>query len=141
MRRFTPSWSDYLCPKFVQGLVYLHLNKTRNLHRTLTIIDRTGQEHRVDLDQTEFVIQRKAELIFSYLHKLQSPQEVQEAIASLLQLVQNRIDKGFSDRDKAVSNNYGFVNGHPIHLDVGRLHRGHKPGELARIQRRIAREI
>lgn len=165
MRRFTPSWSDYLCPKLVArraknlnwvfngyriaydefkedtGLVYIHLNKTTNLNRSLTLIDKNGTKYRVDLDQTEFVIQRKAELIFSYLKNLKDPKDVRQAVSSLLDLIQRRIDKGFSDRDKAVSNNYGFVDGHPIHLDVGRLHRGQKPGEKARIERRILKEM
>ncbi len=165
MHRFTPSWSDYLCPKLVQrraknlnwvfngyriafdefkedtGLVYIHLNKTDNLHKTILIVDKEGKEHLVNLDQTEFVIQRKAELIFSYLKKLNDPKEVQKAVASLLELVQRRIDKGYVDRDKAVSQNYGFIDGRPIHLDVGRLYRGQKEGQLERIQRRIDRHL
>ena len=39
--------------------------------------------------------------------------------------------------DKAVKNNYGFVGDRPIHLDIGRLYKGHKPHDYERIAARI----
>lgn len=119
------------------GLVYIHLNKTHDLQTTLTVFDKIGREHQIDLDKTEFVVQEKAELIFTHLKKLHSRQEIDQAVAAVLSLVQRRINKGFADEDKAVSHNYGFVGGRPIHLDIGRLRRGEKPGEYDRIHNRI----
>lgn len=166
MRRFTPSQTDHLCPHVVRrrlrnlhwvfngyrrayedlrqetGLVWIHLAKTQHLHRSLTIIDQAGQEHCLDLDQTEFVIQEKAELIFKRLERLYKEgkaDQAEQAIASVLQLVRHRLEKGYADRDKAVSNNYGFVRDRPIQLDIGRLYQGYKEGQLEHIERRIER--
>ena len=46
------------------GLLYLHLNPTHHLHQTVTLIDQHGKEHRVNLDEMEFLIQKKATLSF-----------------------------------------------------------------------------
>ena len=168
MRRFTPSFTDQLCPHVVRrrlrnlhwvfngyknayqdlrtdtGLVWIHLAKTKNLHQTLTLLDQDGNEHLIDADATEFVIQEKAELIFDHLSRLQregKTSDVKKAIASIYVLVQHRIDMGYADRDKAVSNNYGFVGDRPIQLDTGRLYKGHKAGKLEHIQNRIEKQI
>jgi hypothetical protein len=164
MRRFTPSVGDQFCPHVVRrrlrnlhwvfngyknayqdlrretGLVWIHLAKTNHLHQNLTIVDRDGNEHRIDADLTEFVIQEKAELIFhrlSRLYKEGKKSELEKAIASIQTLIQYRINKGYADRDKAISNNYGFVGSRPIQLDTGRLYKGQKAGQLEHLQNRI----
>jgi len=166
MRRFSPSTADYLCPHVVRrrlknlrwvfngyktaydhfqkdtGVVFIHLAKTDYLKQSALIVDDKGMEHRIDLDKTEFVLQEKAELLFERLAKLYQAgdrQGAQSSIAAVLQLVQRRIDQGYADRDKGVTNNYGFVGDRPIQLDIGRLYQGVKPGQLEHVQRRIER--
>jgi hypothetical protein len=166
MRRFTSSWLDCLCPHVVRrrhrnltlvfngykygyqhlreetGVVWIHLAKTNVFHQKLNLVDPKGKPLCLDVDSTEFVIQEKAELLFSRLERLHregKEEDVEKAIQSVLELVQKRTDKGFVDRDKAVSNNYGFVGSRPIHLDLGSLYQGSKPGHLEHIKRRIER--
>jgi len=166
MRRFTPSTADYLCPHVVRrrlknlrwvfngykiaydhfrqdtGLVYIHLAKTDDLKQKALIVDDKGTLHHIDLDQTEFVLQEKAELLFDRLVKLQKAgdeQGVQRSIAAILELVQRRIDQGYADRDKGVSNNFGFVGERAIQLDIGRLYKGVKEGQFEHVQQRIIR--
>lgn len=119
------------------GLLMLHLNKTTDLSTKLRVRDKLGFSHTIDLDQTEFVVQEKAELIFDYLKKLPSKDQVDQAIGAILDLVRHRIEKGITDQDKAVSHNYGFVDGRPIHLDIGRIYKGTTANEYTRIQTRI----
>ncbi len=165
MRRFTPSLADHLCPHVVRrrlknlrwvfngykiaydkfredtGLVFIHLAKTDHLKQKVQVIDDIGKEHTIDLDQTEFVLQEKAELIFDRLAKLRHQgdrKKEQKSIQALLELVKRRVDQGYADRDKAVSNNFGFVGDRPIQLDVGRLYQGTKEGQLHHVERRIA---
>lgn len=164
MKHLIPSLSDYLKPgrlvrreknlnaiftayksaydelKEETGLLFIHLNKTENLKCKLTVTDRIGREHVIDLDQTEFVVQEKAELIFTYFKKLLDQGDhagVARAKEAMLALVRTRIEKGFADQDKAVSHNYGFVSGRPIHLDIGRIFKGKKEKEYERITARI----
>jgi hypothetical protein len=122
------------------GLIYIHLNKGDQLKTHLSVVDRLGRTHSIDLDQVEFVVQEKAELIFTRLKKLLNQNErakAQQCVASILQLVQRRIDRGISDHDKAVKHNYGFVGDRPVHLDIGRIEKIGKPKERDRISQRI----
>jgi hypothetical protein len=164
MRRFTPSAADYLCPHVVRrrlknlrwvfngykvayenfkkdtGLVFIHLAKTNHLHQAALVIDDQGREHTIDLDKTEFVVQEKAELLFERLSKLRKAgdqQGVQKSIAAVLELVQRRIEKGYADRDQGVSNNFGFVGDRAIQLDIGRLYKGVKEGQIEHVRNRI----
>jgi hypothetical protein len=166
MRRFTPSTADYLCPHVVRrrlknlrwvfngykiaydhfrqdtGLVFIHLAKTDHLNQTALLVDDKGKEHTIDLDKTEFVLQEKAELLFdrlAKLHKSGDREGAQKSTAAVLELVKRRIDQGYADRDKGVSNNYGFVGDRPIQLDIGRLYKGVKAGQLEHVERRIRR--
>ena len=166
MRRFSPSTADYLCPHVVRrrlknlrwvfngykiaydnfrqdtGLVFIHLAKTDYLKQKVWIVDDKGIEHQIDLDKTEFVLQEKAELLFDRLAKLQKAgdqQGMQKSIAAVLELVKRRIDKGYADRDRGVSNNYGFVGDRAIQLDIGRLYKGVKEGQFEHVQQRIQR--
>ena len=122
------------------GLIYIHLNKSHHLQTHLEAIDRLGRTHLIDLDKTEFMVQEKAELIFTRLKKLidrGDKKEMQRCIAATLQLVQRLIDRVISDHDKAVKHNYGFVGDRPLHLDIGGIEKVSKPQEYNRITERI----
>ncbi len=49
------------------GLLYLHLHPTSEIKRKINIIDRLGRSHQVDLDQTVFLVQKKADSFFPSL--------------------------------------------------------------------------
>jgi hypothetical protein len=122
------------------GLVYIHLNRSGHLETKLTVSDVLGRSHVIDLDQTEFVLQEKAELIFTRLKKLVKQRDksgVQSAIAAVMDLVKRRIDQGIADHDKAVKHNYGFVGDRPVQLDIGRIYKASKPHDYQRIEKRI----
>ncbi len=120
------------------GLMYIHLNKTTDLNKKVKLIDKLHRSYVVDLDQVEFVVQERAELIFDRLQKLRSNKErMNEALTQVMDLVRRRIDKRIADHDKAVTHNFGFVGDRAIQLDVGRIFRGHKPKDKDRILERI----
>jgi hypothetical protein len=122
------------------GLIYIHLNKTDHLKTDVQVVDWLGRTHTIDLDQTEFVIQERAELIFTNLKKLLikgDRQTVEKRVGSILELVQRQIDKGITDHDKAVKHNYGFIGDRAVHLDIGRIYKEKKPRDYNRIEERI----
>ncbi len=105
-------------------LVYLHLNKTSQLHKKLTIFDRIGIRHEIDLDNMEFVIQRKAMVICRQLEvwMREGKRETAElALDNLLKVLIQRREKGFFDRDPNVHLNYGYVGLTPVLIDTGGL--------------------
>ena len=126
------------------GLIYLHLNKSRHLQTTLHVVDRLGRPHQINLDKTEFVVQEKAELIFTRLKKLLQKgdhEAVERSIAAVMELVRHRIDLGIADHDKAVTHNYGFVGERAVHLDIGRIYKEKKLKDYDRIEGRIRKWV
>jgi len=131
------------------GLIYVHLNPSNHLKTFLHIKDFLRRRHRVDLDQMKFVVQRKAELIFSFLEKLLSQEKkesVKEAIELMLQLANRQIIKCLADEDQGVKHNYGYITDEEnrlraVHFDVGRLHKSPHtdPNHVNRINLRIQR--
>ncbi len=106
------------------GLLYLHLNKTKNMGKTLTFFDKIGVRHRVNLDEMEFLVQRKAELALPTLKQWLDAGEVdkaKEGISSLVNLVRERCKKGIFDKDPDFRTNFGFTAMGAMQLDAGRF--------------------
>jgi len=104
------------------ALVYLHLNKTRHLNLSLELFDQHGDVLTVDLDEMEFLVQRKAELAFDYLKTLYKEgraEEAESAILSLLDVVAKRNLKGIYDRDLQFFKNFGFIKNQAVEVDIG----------------------
>ncbi len=106
------------------GLACVHLNRTVDLKKQLTIVDKLGIAHSIDLDNKAFVLQKKADLFYPYLEQLLKTgqrEKVQEAIASLVALIGARCEKGVYDEDAKLHRNFGFLENRAIFIDVGRF--------------------
>lgn len=123
------------------GLVFIHLNKTNHLKKRITLMDKKGKEYRIDLDETVFVLQEKAELIYSRISRLIEEGDLEEAkgaLRSFFQLIAKRSHKKFVDKDLWLHNNYGFVGQKAIQIDIGQLMKGES--FLAHSQEKDARD-
>lgn len=122
---FVTSWKiayDHL--KTEAGLLWVHLNKTEDLHKRLVIYDKMGFKHILELDQMEFCLQRRAEPLNSVLVAYKAEGQLaqaQQLMSNLLQLMLSEYQRGLSDNDHALLQNTGVVNHHPIHIDVGQF--------------------
>lgn len=106
------------------GLIYVHLNKTHYLQKELLVYDKIGKAHHLDLDQTEFCVQRKAEMLCTVLLNQRKNQDLtasQNLIVDLLALIMSEYRRGLADNDHALMQNTGVVDGKPIHIDVGQF--------------------
>ncbi|MBS0656435.1 MAG: hypothetical protein JSR46_11715 [Verrucomicrobia bacterium] len=108
------------------GLVFLHLNKTQNQHPTIAIYDKSGAKHEIDLDKTEFVLQRKALLIKPVIIGLMNSGKVDEAkerINQIFALLVECSKRGIQDMDGALirKDNLGFLGSRAIYIDSGKL--------------------
>ena len=111
------------------GLLYIHLNPTNAIQKQLVITDKLGQPHLINLDEVDFVIQRRAEMVYDRIDSLMkrgAEKEAQEAITSVLHLVLERAKRGILDRDPNVRTNCGFIGNQAIKVDVGRFTRDSK---------------
>ncbi len=106
------------------ALLFVHLNKTNYLKQQVTIVDKLGIEHRIDLDTTEFVLQKKVSLVCEELNALVQKGQLTEAqrrLDALLDLIVFRSKKGIHDEDAFLTRNFGFVGEKAVILDVGRF--------------------
>ncbi len=108
------------------GLVYVHLNKTNDLNQKMVIADKMGFEHEVDLDQTEFLVQKRAVMFTDQIKKLMSEGkegESKELIDALIGQLLSEYRRGLVDNDHAIMQNTGLIDGRPVHIDVGQFAR------------------
>lgn len=110
--------------KLESGLIYIHLNKTDNLNKSVTVKDKIGLKHTIELDPVVFVIQEKGKTLRTVLNDILKQNNVPLAITRINQifdLYYTEYQKGFFDHDHGVLHNTGFVDNRAFHLDVGKL--------------------
>lgn len=125
------------------GVYFTHLQKTTPFFKTIKIYDKLGIPHTLDLDQTEFILQKRAEVAGERLHRLFKNDQVAEAnkeMNELLDLIENRSRKGIKNKDGKIMHNCGFLGEKPVELDIGsfvvrssRSH-SHDPHKKARVK-------
>lgn len=128
------------------GLLFIHLNKTP-LDQIMTLKDRIGFKHQIELSDVEFVLQRKAIPTDKYLLSLKKEgktEEAQKALSSLLTFTLKRAEKRYSDKDPHLIRNFGFIDGKAVEIDIGGFHHDPKKDlkyfhkyEIKRIERKL----
>lgn len=106
------------------GLIFVHLNKTDRLHHQLTIYDKIGVQHTVDLDQMEFCIQRRASMLCPTLMEFKAKNDLagaQRLVHQLLNMILSEYSRGLADNDHALMQNTGVAQGKAVHIDVGQF--------------------
>jgi hypothetical protein len=111
------------------AVAYVHLNKTQNLNKKLIIFDKMGLKHELDIDNYEFMIQHKANMLCPTLSKLANQNKINEAkeiIHKLILMILSEYHRGYADNDHALMQNTGVLNGRPIHIDAGQFVRNQR---------------
>jgi len=106
------------------GLVYIHLHRKPALEKNITLIDKVGFKHRVDVDNYEFVIQERAVPVKTLFSELDHTQ-VRERVQQLVELVLKRCEKGICDRDRSFVQNVAFCVGEEraLFIDIGQFYK------------------
>lgn len=89
------------------GLLFIHLDKVPALHKKITLIDKIGFKHTLNIDDYEYIIQRKAITVKERLTHLDE-QELAHAVEQMIDLVLSRCQKGIRDRDRSFVPNIAF---------------------------------
>jgi len=106
------------------GLIYVHLNPTSHINKELTLVDKIGCQHQVDLDTMEFLVQKKAAMLCPTLDAMIAngkDAEAKRLLTSLIRMLVSEYKRGFADLDHALMQNTGVLDGRPIHVDVGQF--------------------
>ena len=106
------------------GIFYAHLNRTQGRHPVITLIDKIGIAHRIDMDQTEFVLQKRADLICTKLSNQMEDKDIDGAkrsIESLVCTLKSIYKQGVKNSDRAFRRNVGYIGERAILIDAGGL--------------------
>lgn len=106
------------------ALLYIHLNKTSHLNKQITFIDKLKMEHKIDLDKTDFILQRRAQLVHDKIDQQMADGDIEGAkhtINSIVDLIVYRCKKGYVDKDPNIATNCGILGDKAIKIDVGRF--------------------
>ncbi|MFN0064821.1 MAG: hypothetical protein ACKVOH_01155 [Chlamydiales bacterium] len=104
------------------GLLYIHLNRVPGLEREVTLIDKMGLHHRVNVDEYEFILQRRARSV-KEVFAAASKEEIGEKIDQLISLVHSRCSKGIRDRDRSFVQNVAFYEKGALFIDIGQFYK------------------
>jgi hypothetical protein len=107
------------------GLVYMHLNPTKDLLPTSRLVSCLRRSTRVDLNQSRFVLQKKGKTIadtFQYAIENNDREKGVRLVRSFASLLQERSRKNISNSDKTLWTNFGFVGETAIEWDFGRYY-------------------
>lgn len=106
------------------GLVFVHLNKGNELKKSINIVDKIGISHKIDLDNVEFVLQKKAAPLFPHIQTLMQSGDVSSAkqtVHAIVEVLAGRCKKGIYDEDPRLHNNMGVIGAKAMFIDVGRF--------------------
>lgn len=98
-------------------ILHLKINSTQNQYPTIVLYDKIGVQYRVDLNQTPFVLQKKAELIYTYIDK--HPNEAKKIIDSFFACLRTQAQHRISNCDAHIGRNFGVYDGKVIQFDIG----------------------
>lgn len=104
------------------GLLCIHLHPSENVYPAITIHDKFNIAHHLDLNNTPFVLQKRAVPAytqFSHWIKNGEIEKVQQGIDRLFKLCRQRLAKNLEDDDTNFYSNCGFVGETPILIDPG----------------------
>lgn len=106
------------------GLVLVHLNKSNHLQQDFVLYDKLGLKHKVPADQVEFLVQKKADGLISWIDqhmKMQQQEIVKLLLDDLVTTLVSEYSRGLSDDDPALMQNTGVYKNRPFHIDVGQF--------------------
>lgn len=106
------------------GLIFVHLNKSKDLNQKIVIVDKIGTKSVLDSDKYEFLVQKRTKLLSSTLENHMKKNEIDLAkklIDKLFDMLVDEYERGYGDNDHALVQNTGVLLGSPIHIDVGQF--------------------
>ncbi len=122
---FESCWLAHQKLKEESGLVYLHLNKSNDLNQKVILKDKLHRRYALPLDHYEFIVQKRAQLIYPYIQERMEQGEMsaaQESLSQLLQLLTIRYHQGIDDKDAVLIKNAGFLADRAIFIDIGQFY-------------------
>ncbi len=104
------------------GLLFAHLAPSEGLLPPITISDKLHIEHSLDLNQVNFVLQKRGDVLHEKIKNWMESGQQERAEAALAEAVDFcllKASRGILDDDGALHNNLGFIGEKLVQLDPG----------------------
>ncbi|MEI8124928.1 MAG: hypothetical protein WCG42_04175 [Parachlamydiaceae bacterium] len=124
------------------GLLYVQLAANTSDLFEITVKDRFGIEHLIDLAKVPFVVQERAiptRSLVSLLLDQGKIVEVEKLFEQLVAMYITEYRRGLIDDDRNIMYNTGFVGEKPVRIDVGRLRYDEKIKDPSAYQENLER--
>ncbi len=106
------------------AVLYVHLQPTNELHQKAHLIDQLGVHYDLPLDSVAFLVQKRG-VSFLTLFKEElaknNHEKCKQMLDGLIDVIRRRCAHNISDLDNMDNDNYGWLDGRAIHLDIGRF--------------------
>ena len=106
------------------GLLFCHLNKTKNLSKEVQIFDKEQREYKIQLDDFEFLLQRKVVLVEKQIQQFMNNGDLEQAKDLTRNIICAFVDrslKGIYDDDAKIHRNFGCIGTKIVFIDIGRF--------------------
>lgn len=106
------------------GLIYIHLNKGKTPLAHLTIFDKLGFKHHLNLEKLEFLLQIRALPVYptiTHLVEKKDIRSIKRVFQHLIDVLISRSQKGVADLDPAMIQNLGLLDDRALIIDIGQL--------------------
>ncbi len=107
------------------GIIAMEILPTSGIDQEVTLFDKLGRKHTINLGQYGFILQRRADLIYPKLANWIATQDLtsaKKAISSIVALVVQRSKKGIQDSDPDLHKNAGLIGTTAMFIDLGSFH-------------------
>ncbi len=106
------------------GLLFMHIKPEEKRELSVSVIDKLGILHTLDLNRYIFLVQKRATPLYPYIEEKMAQNDLEGAKKALTQMVEifiQRCKKGIFDEDPRLHKNLGFIAGKAIFIDGGRF--------------------
>ncbi|MCE5295077.1 MAG: hypothetical protein LLF94_10770 [Chlamydiales bacterium] len=126
------------------GVIYLHIQPGNDTGKTLTLIDRLGFSHKVDIDSVPYILQKKAMRVMPVLKKLvkaKKTDELKQRLNQLIDLFVERASLGIINPDSSIlkHDNIGYTDTRAIYIDLGTFRRSKKSASSSALLKDLKR--
>ncbi len=107
------------------GLISIEILPTPEISQDVTLYDKLGRKHTINLGEYGYILQRRADLIYPKLSSWIASGDLtsaKKAISSMVALIVERSKKGIQDSDPDLHKNAGLIDTTAILIDLGSLH-------------------
>jgi hypothetical protein len=106
------------------GVLFAHLNPRPLSIPPMTLTDKHGKPWVLDLSNSCFLLQKKADLFYPHIQKLMEQGDTEGAKASItstLELLDRFFSMGVFENNAILRKNFGFIGNEAIQFDIGKF--------------------